>query len=106
MVDEREYLCRLAGKLAHRHGYGKPIYRDQLIRYARIPRDKEGEAKDAFERFRKMTFIEDLGGDMVKVNNSEFGSMIEFLHNECDWPKGDLEIRFHHFEGWDELDLD
>lgn len=105
-MDEREYLCRLAGKLAHRHGYGKPIHRDQLIRYARIPRDKEGEAKDAFERFRKMTFIEDLGGGMVKVDNSRFGSMIEFLHNECDWPKSDLEIRFHHFEGWDELDLD
>lgn len=105
-VEGREYHCAMAGKLAHRHGYGRPIHRDALIRYASIPRDREGEARDAFESFRKLPFIEDLGGEMVRVNNSEFGSMIEFLHTSCGWPESDLRTRFHHFEGWDKLDFE
>lgn len=104
-MDEVEILCRMAGKLAHRHGYGKPIDRDRLVRFAAIPRHLEGEARNAFATFRELPFIKDLGGGLVRVDHSAFASMIVFLHRRCGWPEEDLRVRFHHFEGWDALEL-
>lgn len=95
----------MLGKLAHRHGYGKPIPRDALVRLASIPRHEEGDAKKAFSDLRKMPFIIDCGPHGVKTDNSEFGKIIQYLFDNCDWTELGLRARFHHFEGWDDLDL-
>lgn len=39
----------------------------------------------------------------IQLDTSEFGSLVKFLHDQCEWDRFELEFRLKHFEGWDDV---
>lgn len=88
----------------HRHG-GSPLPKDAVISMAAVPSHGLGDAKDTFEELRtseEYPFVENHGRSFVRLNNSEFFGLVEFLYHECDVPPEDIQDNLRHYEGWDQ----
>lgn len=104
-MDHLDLVCAMLRTLASRHQYGSPIRRDALVRLAGVPSHRRGDARDAFEALRNLGFLHDGGRLGVQAVPARFGALIAFLHDTCGVGEMELRTRFHHFEGWDDLDL-
>jgi len=102
-MSETELTCSIIRVLVTNHSYGKPLPRDVILNKASYPPHKGGAAKDAFEHLCEQPFIIDHGTRGVKLDNGEFGSLVQFLYDKCGWERFELELRIKHFEGWDEI---
>lgn len=100
-----ELVCALLGALVAQHRYGQPIGRDELLRTASYESHRGGEAKRAFDTLRDAPFILDRGSRGIMLDNSAFGPLAQFLHDECGWSEFELRVRLKHFEGWDDLEF-
>lgn len=60
--------------------------------------------RDAYEDLRELPFILYYGTRGVMLDNSEFGSLAEYLHTECNWPSWEITTKLKHYEGWDDHD--
>jgi len=101
-----ELVCALLSALVAQHRYGQPIGRDELLRTASYESHRGGEAKQAFEALREVPFIVDCGDRGIMLDNSAFGQLAQFLHDECGWSAFKLQVRLKHFEGWDRIEFD
>lgn len=102
----KDAICALLWVLVSKHGWGKPLPKDFVVRCAALPSDQIGEAKTAFEDLRRLNFVVDCGPRGVYLDPSEFGNLIMYLHRRCGYSETELRPRIHHFEGWEELELD
>lgn len=106
-MGELPYTCEIIQVLLshHKHG-GPPIPKDAVMSFAAVPTDGIGDAKDTFDHMRKspdFPFIESHGPEHVKINNSHFFELVEFLYHECeDFDEDDIRFRVDHYEGWDD----
>lgn len=101
-----DLVCSLLAALVAQHRYGQPIDRDELLRIASFESHRGGEAKRAFDSLRDASFIVDQGGQGIRLVNSAFGQLAQFLYDECDWSEFELRVRLKHFAGWERLDFD
>lgn len=102
-MAETALLCAICRVLVTNHAYGKPLPRDVILNKASYPAHKGATAKTAFETVRRKPFIIDHGKRGIQLDNSAFGQLIQFLHDECGWERLELELRIKHFEGWDTI---
>lgn len=63
-----------------------------------------GAAKEAYERVRRKSFVVDGGSQGIMLDFSDFGSLVQFLHDRCGWERFEPQLRIKHFEGWDEIE--
>lgn len=103
-MDKTGLVCAILRVLVSAHAYGKPLPRDVLLNRASYPPHKGGAAKDAYETVRRKEFIIDHGPRGVQLDNSAFAALVQFLYDECNWERFELELRIKHFEGWDAID--
>jgi hypothetical protein len=101
-----DLVCSLLAALVAQHRYGQPITSDELLRIASFQSHRGGEAKDAFEQLRRKVFIIDEGQHGIMLDSSAFGSLAQYLFDECGWSEFELRVRLKHYEGWDNLDLE
>jgi len=64
-----------------------------------------GEAKNTFEELRSADFISDYGNRGIELDNSNFDSLIDVLHYDCEWSKMELKTKLKHYEGWGNHDF-
>lgn len=102
-MNEHEIMCSICRVLVTNHAYGKPLPRDVVLKNASYPVHEGDTAKVAFDALRRKTFITTHGRRGIQLNNTEFGSLVQFLHDECGWERFELELRIKHFEGWDDI---
>lgn len=100
---ETALVCAICRVLVTNHAYGKPLPRDVILNKASFPVHKGATAKAAFDAVRQKPFITDYGKRGIQLDNAAFGALVQFLHDECDWERFELELRIKHFEGWDEI---
>lgn len=103
------YVCEILKVLVTRHGYGSRFSKDVVVNLAAVPSSDLGDAKDTFEELRtspEFPFVTNHGPNVISINNSEFGELIDYLHYECDrWDEFELRMYFDHYEGWGEHDF-
>jgi hypothetical protein len=102
-MNERAIMCSICRVLMTNHAYGKPLPQDVVLNKASFPAHDGTTAKAAFDRLRRKSFIVNYGTRGIQLDNSQFASLIQFLYDECDWERFELELRIKHFEGWDEI---
>ncbi|WP_132057023.1 hypothetical protein [Halorussus amylolyticus] len=102
-MSDTDLICAILRVLVSDHAYGNPRPRDVILDRASYPRHRGGAAKEAYETVRSQNFVLDYGDRGIKLDNSEFGSLVQFLHERCGWKRFELELRIKHFEGWDEI---
>ena len=100
---ETALVCAICRVLVTNHAYGNPLPRDVILNKASFPVHKGATAKAAFDAVRQKPFITDYGKRGIQLDNAAFGALVQFLHDECDWERFELELRIKHFEGWDEI---
>lgn len=103
-MGERSLVCAILRVLVSSHAYGKPIPQDVLLSRAAYPAHRGGDAKDAYEATRELSFIEDYGTRGIRLDTAEFAGLVQFLYDTCDWDRFELELRITRFEGWEEID--
>ena len=101
---ETAIVCAICRVLVTNHVYGKPLPRDVILNKASYPAHKGAMAKTAFDAVRQKPFITDYGKRGIQLDNSEFGALVQFLHDRCEWERFELELRIKHFEGWEGID--
>lgn len=99
-----DHLCKIVRVLVTTHSYGTPLTVDDILKRAAVPSNELGELKDAVDRARKQPFVVNKGSRGIMLDNGAFQALIQFLHDECDWDRFELELRLKHFEGWEEID--
>lgn len=102
-MAEMAIMCAICRVLVTNHAYGKPLPRDVILNKASYPAHKGATAKTAFDAVRRKPFIIDHGKRGVQLDNSAFAALVQFLHDECDWERFELELQIKHFEGWNEI---
>lgn len=105
-MSETELVCSIIRVLVTNHGYGKPLPRDVILNKASYPPHKGGAAKEAFELARKYAFITDHGNRGIMLDSGAFDTLVQFLYDECEWERFELELRIKHFEGWEDINWD
>lgn len=103
-MSETGLVCVICRVLVTNHAYGKPLPRDVVIKKASYPPHKGGVAKEAFETVRAQSFVIDHGERGIQLDTGSFGTLVQFLHDECEWDRFELELRIKHFEGWDTIE--
>jgi hypothetical protein len=94
-------ICEVISYLLSKHGYGSPVAKNEAVNLCGVRNDQIGEAKDAFEELRSgAPFIIDCGDRGIKIDNSEFGLLADYLYAECNWSISDIESKLKHYEGW------
>ena len=102
-MSERDVVCAILRVLVSDHAYGKPRPRDVVLSKASYPPHKGGEAKRAYETVRQQPFVLNYGDRGIKLDNSQFGALVQYLYDECNWERFELELRIKHFEGWENI---
>lgn len=102
-MDKQTIVCSIYRVLVTNHAYGRPLPRDVILNKASFPVHEGTTAKTAFDIVRRRPFILDYGRRGIKLDNSQFKTLIQSLHDDCDWDRFELELRIKHFEGWDEI---
>ncbi|WP_150123027.1 hypothetical protein [Haladaptatus sp. R4] len=105
-MQDTELVCSIIRVLVTNHGYGKPLPADVVLNKASYPPHKGGDAKKSLEIVRRQSFIIDHGNRGIMLDNGEFGSLVQFLYDNCGWDEFELKLRIKHFEGWEEIDWD
>ena len=104
MVSQ-DLICDVLAVLANDHHYGtNPISEEALVRFADGGSDRD-KVREAVESTVSLPFIEMVGTDYIRIDNSRFDGLVQYLYDNCNWDIFTLKIRIHHFEGWDEIDL-
>lgn len=102
-MDRQAIMCAICRVLVSNHAYGKPLPQDVVLNKAAYPSNKGTTAKAAFDTLRHEPFIKNYGERGIQLDNSEFGALVQFLHDACEWSRFELELRIKHFEGWDDI---
>lgn len=97
-------VCAICRVLVTNHAYGKPLPRDVVLNRASYPPHSGGAAKAAFEVVRRQPFVIDRGERGIQLDTGAFGALVQFLYDECEWNRFELELRIKHFEGWDTIE--
>ena len=101
-----EVICAVLSYLISEHKYGTPVDKQTIVNRSAIRSDQEGEAKDAYDELQNNSpFIEeDDNGNGIKIDNSEFGLLADYLYVRCDdkWDAESIHRRLKHYEGWNE----
>jgi len=103
-MPETESMCAILRALVADHGYGRPTPRDVVLARSSYPAHQGGAAKEAYERVRRKSFVVDGGSQGIMLDFSDFGSLVQFLHDRCGWERFEPQLRIKHFEGWDEIE--
>jgi hypothetical protein len=101
---EMSLVCAILRVLVTNHAYGKPLPEDVVLNRASYPPHEGGAAKEAYETAQSLSFVLDYGDRGIMLDNSAFSTLVQFLYDECNWERFELELRIKHFEGWDEID--
>ena len=107
MTTKTGLYCALLRPLVSGHRYGTPMSKDEVIRRTPLDSSDIGAAKRAFDELRKFSFIIDYGNRGVKLDNSNFDELADFLHDRCTrdrWPIWEIKTKLKHYEGWDDHD--
>ena len=105
-MSEIELIRAILWVLVTSHRYGSPMPRDEVLGRAAYASDRGSEARAAYETVRSQPFVLDYGSRGLQLDNSAFGPLVQFLYDECDWERFELELRIEHFEGWESIDWD
>lgn len=108
-MDVPPFTCEILRVLINRHDWGgSPASKEVVITCAAVPSDGIGEAKETFEQLRTSDaypFVENHGPGRVLLDNSEFGSLAEFLFHCCEWEKWKIDQKLKHYEGLSDHDF-
>jgi hypothetical protein len=99
-----QHECALVRVLVTSHAYGSPLPTDIVLKRAAIPADELGDAKVALDRIQTHPFVENHGSRGIKLDSGHFQSLVQWLYDQCDWERFELELRLKHFEGWDQVE--
>lgn len=92
-------LCAVLSALLHKHGWGSPIEREELV--ARSSVEHEGDAKDAIEVLRGTEYpFVIVSNSRVTIDNGYLEELYDFLILKCDRDPQELKWRDSHYEGW------
>lgn len=101
----QELKCDILAVLMNGHFYGtNHIAESDLVRRASGNSDHD-KVREAFEEVSNHVFVDVRLGDRVRIDNSNFGSLIQYMYDRCGYDRFTLETILHHFEGWDNIDL-
>lgn len=95
------YVCELLKVLLSKHRYGSPFPKEAVISMAAVPGHGIGDAKDTFDTIRKSAgfpFVENRGPDLVKLDNSNFPELVDYLHEACGWPSDKIDDYVRHYD--------
>lgn len=100
-MASHEVICGVLSHLISKHGYGSPTNKEMAVNRSGVRRDQLGEAKEAFEELRDAHFTTDCGHRGIKLDNSNFNQLADYLYARCDgWDRDTIQIRLKHYEGW------
>jgi len=100
-MASHEVLCALLSYLISKHKYGSPVEKQHAVPRCGVRSDQQGEAKDGFEELRDdAPFVEDCGERGIKLDNSKFGLLADYLYVRCNWGADKIHSRLKHYEGW------
>lgn len=99
-MNRTVHLCALLRPLVNKHRYGSPMAKDELVRQTAFEPHEEGAIRTAYEELRHAPFIIDRGKRGIMLDSSTFGSLADFLYQECKWPEWELKTKLKHYEGW------
>lgn len=105
-MASHEVICAVLAYLISEHSYGTPTGKQLAVNRAGVRSDQLGEAKEAFEELRDYApFIDDCDERGIKIDNSKFGKLADYLYDRCEgWDQDRIHSRLKHYEGWSKHD--
>lgn len=94
--------CEVLAVLISRHSYGSPMDEERIINKAAVEHDHI--AAEAIEDLQYKPFINYYPQRGLEIDNSNFGSLADFLYHECGWEPFEIRTRLKHYEGWSQHD--
>ncbi|MEZ3117281.1 hypothetical protein RYH80_15300 [Halobaculum sp. MBLA0147] len=103
-MPETEVYCSILNYLIAKHDYGSPVSKETVANQCGVRSDQVGAAKEALDDLAETEPYVIESDDHVKLDNSHFGRMIEYMYQQCEYEEFYLRSRFKHYEGWSQHD--
>lgn len=96
--------CALLAAMVAKHRWGSPVGADHLLAVAAVKSHEYDQAREAFERLRRASYIKNRGKRGIELDTSAFGKLADVLYQDCGWEPFHIRSRLKHYEGWGDHD--